>query len=64
MIAVAIAFPIGLIVGGLAAVSASLAILYQPPPKRPPITYHAIAAGAQRSTGPASTFDFLQQRLK
>jgi hypothetical protein len=64
MISVAIAFAIGLIVGGLAAVGAGLAILYQPLPKREPITYHAIAAGAPRSTGPETPFETLNRILR
>jgi hypothetical protein len=64
MIAAVIRFAISLIVGGLAAVVAGIAILNRPPPERERPIYSAIGAGPARTTGPETPYEFLQRRLR
>jgi hypothetical protein len=57
-------FLAGVVTGIVASIVAGIAILNSPPPKRDRPIYSAIASGPARTTGPASTFDFIQQRLR
>jgi hypothetical protein len=59
-------FAAGVAVGIVGTVIAGVVIINLPPPKRDrePVHFSAIGAGRSMTTGPASTFDFLQRRLK
>jgi hypothetical protein len=60
-------FAAGVAVGIVGTVIAGVVIINLPPPKRDrePVHFSAIGAGrSMTTTGPASTFDFLQRRLK
>jgi hypothetical protein len=59
-----IGFLAGVGVGILASIVTVIAILNQPPPKRTQPIYSVNGGRSTRTTGPASTFDFLQQRLR
>ena len=59
-------FAAGVAVGIVGTVIAGVVIINLPPPKRDrePVHFSAIGAGRSMTTGPASTFDFLQRRLQ
>jgi hypothetical protein len=56
----------GIAIGAAITILAGLAVIHWPEPKRDrePVYFSAIGAGRSMTTGPASTFDFLQRRLK
>jgi hypothetical protein len=64
MIAAAIGFAIGLVVGAVAAVCAGIAIINRPPPERVTPIYSVNGGRSTRTTGPESTYDFLTRRLR
>jgi hypothetical protein len=64
MIAAIVGFVAGIVVGILASIVAVIAVLNSPPPERQHPIYTAIGAGPARTSGPESTLDFIQRRLK
>jgi hypothetical protein len=56
----------GIVIGIALTIIGGLVVIHWPEAKRErePVSYSAISSGRVRTTGPASTFDFLQQRLK
>jgi hypothetical protein len=60
MIAAIVGFVAGIVVG----IVAVIAVLNSPPPERQHPIYTAIGAGPARTSGPESTLDFIQRRLK
>jgi hypothetical protein len=57
-------FAAGIIAGLILAAIGIVIALRWPEPKRERPFYSAIGAGHARTSGPASTFDFLQRRLR
>jgi hypothetical protein len=57
---------VGVVIGVAITIIAGLAVIYWPAPKRDrePVHFSAIGSGRSMTTGPASTFDFLQRRLR
>jgi hypothetical protein len=60
----AIWFAAGIVGGIVASIIAVIAILRSPPLKRERPNYSAIGAGAARTTGPETPYEFLQRRLR
>ena len=57
---------VGVVIGVAITILAGLAVVHWPEPERDrePVRFSAIGSGRSMTTGPASTFDFLQRRLK
>jgi hypothetical protein len=59
-------FCAGAVTGIIGTIGIGVAILHWPVAERDrePVRFSAIGSGRSMTTGPASTFDFLQRRLK
>jgi hypothetical protein len=57
-------FAAGVAVGIIATVIAGIVIINRPPPERQRPIYSVNGGRSTRTTGPESTFDFIQRRLR
>jgi hypothetical protein len=55
---------VGVVIGIAVTILCGLVIVHWPEPKREPPRYSAVGSGPARTTGPESTFDFIQRRLR
>ena len=54
----------GIVIGVAITIICGLVVIHWPEPKRERPLYSAIGSGPPRTTGPESTFDFINRRLK
>jgi hypothetical protein len=55
---------VGVVIGVAVTIICGLIIIHWPEPKPEPPYYSAIGAGRAVSSGPMSTYDFIQRRLR
>jgi hypothetical protein len=60
----AICFAAGIVTGIIGTVIAGIVIINRPPPPRTTPIYAVNAGRSTRTTGPGSTYDFIQRRLR